>query len=124
MHIYDKQCDLMQKNQWKGSNFQIQCFYNGRSLTDRSSLLKTRKTREIKMLITQNSLSSEESSLSSLFSLSPLSSLFFSLCHSVPPEFLRSFFAFLGRLKLNRKDWEADFPQKNVYDRFHKTTQV
>ena len=31
MHIYDKQCGIMQKNQWKGSNFQIQCFYNGTS---------------------------------------------------------------------------------------------
>ena len=28
MHIYDKQCEIMQKNQWKGPNFQIQCFYN------------------------------------------------------------------------------------------------
>ena len=54
MHIYDKQCEIIQKNQWKGSNFQIQCFYNGRSLTDRSSLLKTQKTRETKMWITQN----------------------------------------------------------------------
>ena len=42
------------QNQWKGLNFQIQCFYNGRSLTDRSSLLKTRKTRETKTWITQN----------------------------------------------------------------------
>ena len=31
MHIYDKQCGIMQKNQWKGPNFQIQCFYNGTS---------------------------------------------------------------------------------------------
>ena len=54
MHIYDKQCEIMQKNQWKGPNFQIQCFYNERSLTDRSSLLKTRKTRETKTWITQN----------------------------------------------------------------------
>ena len=54
MHIYDKQCEIMQKNQWKGPNFQIQCFYNGRSLTDRSSLLKTWKTRETKTWITQN----------------------------------------------------------------------
>ena len=29
MHIYDKQCGIMQKNQWKSSNFQIQCFYKG-----------------------------------------------------------------------------------------------
>ena len=31
MHIYDKQCEIMQKNQWKSPNFQIQCFYNGTS---------------------------------------------------------------------------------------------
>ena len=29
MHIYDKQCEIMQKNQWKSPNIQIQCFYNG-----------------------------------------------------------------------------------------------
>ena len=28
-HIYDQQCEIMQKNQWKSSNFQIQCFYKG-----------------------------------------------------------------------------------------------
>ena len=28
MHIYDKQCEIMQKNQLKSPNFQIQCFYN------------------------------------------------------------------------------------------------
>ena len=54
MQIYVKQCEIMQKNQWKGPNFQIQCFYNGRSLTDRSSLLKTQKTRKTKTWITQN----------------------------------------------------------------------
>ena len=48
MQIYVKQCEIMQKNQWKGPNFQIQCSYNERSLTDRSSLLKTGKTRETK----------------------------------------------------------------------------
>ena len=26
MHIYDKQCEIMQKNQWKSPNIQIQCF--------------------------------------------------------------------------------------------------
>ena len=31
MHIYDKQCEIMQKNQWKGPNCQIQCFHNGTS---------------------------------------------------------------------------------------------
>ena len=54
MHIYDKQYEIMQKNQWKCPNFQTSCFYNGRSLTDRSSLLKTLKTRETKTWITQN----------------------------------------------------------------------
>merc|ERR1712020_875395 len=54
MHIYYKQCEIMQKNQWKGPNFQIWCFYNGRSLSDRSSLLKTPKTRKIKTHLTQN----------------------------------------------------------------------
>ena len=54
MHIYDKQCEIMQKNQWKGPNFQTWCFYNGRSLTDRSSLLKTPKTRGAKTWIPQN----------------------------------------------------------------------
>ena len=31
MHIYDKQCEIIQKNQWKSSNYQIQCFYKGTS---------------------------------------------------------------------------------------------
>ena len=30
MQIYVKQCEIMQKNQWKGPNFQIQCFIRGR----------------------------------------------------------------------------------------------
>ena len=54
MYIYHKQCEIIQKIQWKGSNSQLQCFYNGRSLTDRSSLLKTLQTRETKTRITQN----------------------------------------------------------------------
>ena len=54
MYIYHKQCEIIQKIQWKGSNSQLQCFYNGRSLTDRSSLLKMKKTRETKTWITQN----------------------------------------------------------------------
>ena len=29
MHIYDKQCEIMQKNQWRRSNFQTQCSYKG-----------------------------------------------------------------------------------------------
>ena len=28
---FDKQCEIIQKNQWKSPNFQIQCFYNGTS---------------------------------------------------------------------------------------------
>ena len=31
MHIYAKQCEIMQKNQWKGSNGQIHCFCKGKS---------------------------------------------------------------------------------------------
>ena len=54
MYIYHTQCEIIQKNQWKGSNSQFQCFDNERSLTNRSSLLKTRKTRETKTWITQN----------------------------------------------------------------------
>ena len=27
MHIYDKQCEIMQKNKWKSPNIQIQFFY-------------------------------------------------------------------------------------------------
>ena len=51
MHIYDKQCEIMQKNQWKGPNFQTWCFYNGRSLSDRSSLLKRRKQGRLKRIL-------------------------------------------------------------------------
>ena len=54
MYIYHIQCEIIQKIQWKGSNSQLQCFYNGRLLTDRSSLLKTPETRETKTRITQN----------------------------------------------------------------------
>ena len=31
MHISAKQCEIMQKNQWKGSNGQIHCFCKGKS---------------------------------------------------------------------------------------------
>jgi len=54
MYIYHIQCEILQKIQWKGSNSQLQCFYNGRSLTDRSSLLKTQKTKGTKTWITHN----------------------------------------------------------------------
>ena len=50
MHIYDKQCEIMQKNQWKSPNIQIQCFYNGTVL----KTPKNTKTRETKTQITQN----------------------------------------------------------------------
>ena len=44
MHIYDKQCEIMQKNQWKSPNIQIQCFYNG-------TVLKTpKKTQKLEKL--------------------------------------------------------------------------
>ena len=32
-------------------NSKLQCFYNGRSLTERSSLLKTKKTRKTKTYV-------------------------------------------------------------------------
>ena len=53
MHIYDKQCGIMQKNQWKGPNFQIQCFYNGTSGALCWERQKNTKTRETKTQITQ-----------------------------------------------------------------------
>ena len=37
MHIYDKQCEIIQTNWWKNSNFQIQCFYNGTTSSSSSS---------------------------------------------------------------------------------------
>ena len=48
MHIYYKQCGIMQKNQWKGSNFQIQCFYNGTSGALCSKRQKTPKLEKLK----------------------------------------------------------------------------
>ena len=50
MHICDKQCEIIQKNQWKSPNKQIQCFYNGAVL----KTPKKQKNRETKMQITQN----------------------------------------------------------------------
>ena len=44
MHIYDKQCEIIQKNQWKNSNFQIQCFYKG---TSGAPCWKRRKTQKL-----------------------------------------------------------------------------
>ena len=51
MHIYDKQCEIMQKNQWKSPNIQIECFYNETVL---KTPKKNTKTRETKTQITQN----------------------------------------------------------------------
>jgi len=45
MHIYDKQCEIMQKNQWKSPNIQIQCFYNGTVL---KMPKKTQKLEKLK----------------------------------------------------------------------------
>ena len=53
MYIYDKQCGIMQKNQWKGPNFQIQCFYNGTSGALCWKRQKKHKSRETKTQITQ-----------------------------------------------------------------------
>ena len=48
MHIYDKQCGIMQKNQWKGPNVQIQCFYNGTSGARAEYAQKTPKLEKLK----------------------------------------------------------------------------
>ena len=54
MYIYHKQCKIIQKDQWKGSNSQLQSFYKGTSMMSWNSLLKTRKTRKTKTYVTQN----------------------------------------------------------------------
>ena len=54
MYIYHKQCENMQKIQWKCSNGQIQCFYKGTSGALCWKPKKTRKTRETKTRIAQN----------------------------------------------------------------------
>ena len=38
VHIYAKQCEIMQKNQWKGSNGQIHCFCKGNQLRGAKNL--------------------------------------------------------------------------------------
>ena len=48
MHIYDKQCEIIQKNQWKNSNFQIQCFCKGTSGALCWKLRKTQKLGKLK----------------------------------------------------------------------------
>ena len=53
MHIYDKQCEFMRKNQWKGSSIQIQCFYNGTSGAPCYKHGKTEKTGETKTPVSQ-----------------------------------------------------------------------
>ena len=52
MHIYDKQCEIMQKNQWKSPNSQIQCFYNGTSvlLTQELCAENAKKTQKLEKL--------------------------------------------------------------------------
>ena len=54
IYIYHKQCENMQKIQWKCSNGQIQCFYKGTSGALCWKPKKTRKTRETKTRIAQN----------------------------------------------------------------------
>ena len=44
VHIYDKQCEIIQKIQWKSSNFQFQCFYKG---TSGALCWKRRKTPKL-----------------------------------------------------------------------------
>ena len=51
---YDKQCEIMQTNQWKSPNFQIQCFFNGTSGALCWKRLKSTKTRGTETKITQN----------------------------------------------------------------------
>ena len=48
MHIYDKQCGIMQKNQWKGPNFQIRCFTMGRQELCAENAQKTPKLEKLK----------------------------------------------------------------------------
>ena len=48
MHIYDKQCGIMQKNQWKGPNFQIRCFTMGRQELCAENAQKTPKPQNPK----------------------------------------------------------------------------
>ena len=48
MHICDKQCGIMQKNQWKGPNFQIRCFTMGRQELCAENAQKTPKLEKLK----------------------------------------------------------------------------
>ena len=47
VHISDKQCEIIQKIQWKSSNFQIQCFYME---TSGALCWKRRKTPKLSKL--------------------------------------------------------------------------
>ena len=44
LHIYDRQCEIIQKIQWKSSNFQFQCFSKG---TSGALCCKRRKTPKL-----------------------------------------------------------------------------
>ena len=48
LDIYDKQCGFMQKNQWKGPNFQIKCFTMGRQELCAENAQKTQKEEKLK----------------------------------------------------------------------------
>ena len=53
MHIYDKQCEIVQKNQWKSSNGRLQCFYNGTTVTSGALSWKRLFNRKTKMPVPQ-----------------------------------------------------------------------
>ena len=48
MHIYDKQCGIMQKNQWRGPNFQYSVFTMGRQELCNENAKKTPKLEKLK----------------------------------------------------------------------------
>ena len=54
MYIYHKQCEIMQKIQWKSSNGQNHCFYNGKSALWCWKHGKIRNTGKTKTQITRN----------------------------------------------------------------------
>ena len=53
-YLWQKLWNHAKKINGRVQTFRFSVFYNGRSMTDRSSLLKTWKTRETKTWITQN----------------------------------------------------------------------
>ena len=48
MHIYDKQCEIMQKNQWKSPNFRFSVFTMGRQELCGENAQKTLKLEILK----------------------------------------------------------------------------